>query len=268
MRLGTCRAAAARHQHGTSTAAPQHPRTAPCAGAPPSPARQGGRQRAVRSGWQRPLLTGVGDGEAVGHLQVVDVGSQPELRGGKLNHPYPKGAVLLIGAPREQPPCREIHTHVRRARAPAEQGPFPPPGLSWARMPVVSTGSGTAAGAVPAAGLSRARQQRHGGRSGAGSTAQGRRGNGGRRWPLPLKGADRHPASTAAGLGARRLRQESPSNSARDAGAKDPSGGERSSGMRAPTDLYAVRIDPPDQSPQHGTQEDRNMHNLSHFQEK
>lgn len=95
------------------TSTPPHTATpaARCAGAPPPPPQQPAGQRALRSGCRRPLLTGVGDGEAVGHLQVVDMGSQPELRSGKLNHPYPERAVLLIGAPREQPPCRETYTH-------------------------------------------------------------------------------------------------------------------------------------------------------------
>lgn len=92
------------------------------------------------------------------------MGSEPELGGGELHHAHPERAVLLVGAPREQPPCRQTHA------------------------------SGGGAG--------RARGGGHGGRP------------------------------------------------------------------RAPTDLYAVGMGPPDQSPQHGSQADRNMHNLLHFQEK
>lgn len=52
-----------------------------------------------------PALTAVGDRETVGHFQIVNVGRESEFRGAELNHPYPKGAVLLVGAPREQTPC-------------------------------------------------------------------------------------------------------------------------------------------------------------------
>lgn len=52
-------------------------------------------------------LTSVGDCKAVGYLQIVDVGCQPELRSGKLNHPYPKCTVFLISAPRKQPPWKK-----------------------------------------------------------------------------------------------------------------------------------------------------------------
>ena len=55
-------------------------------------------------GHEYSLLTSVGDCEAVGYLQIVDVGCQSELRSGKLNHPYTK---FLIGAPGKQPPCKE-----------------------------------------------------------------------------------------------------------------------------------------------------------------
>ena len=58
-------------------------------------------------GHEYSLLTSVGDCEAVGYLQIVDVGCQSELRSGKLNHPYAKCTVFLIGAPGKQPPCKE-----------------------------------------------------------------------------------------------------------------------------------------------------------------
>lgn len=51
-------------------------------------------------------LTAVGDRETVGHFQIVNVGRQSEFRGAKLNHPYPKRAVLLIRTPRKQTPCK------------------------------------------------------------------------------------------------------------------------------------------------------------------
>lgn len=84
-----------------------------------------------------PVLTGVGDGEAVGDLQVVDVRREPELRGGKLNHAYPKRTVLLVGAPREQPPCRETHAHTPRSARPGKgsAGTATPAGLPPSRGP-------------------------------------------------------------------------------------------------------------------------------------
>lgn len=50
-------------------------------------------------------LTAVGDGKAVGHFQIVNVRRQPEFRGAKLNHSYPKRAVFLVRAPWKQAPC-------------------------------------------------------------------------------------------------------------------------------------------------------------------
>lgn len=49
-------------------------------------------------------LTAVGYSKTVRHFQVVDVGRQSEFRGAKLNHPYPKRAVLLVRAPWKESP--------------------------------------------------------------------------------------------------------------------------------------------------------------------
>ena len=69
-------------------------------------------------GHEYSLLTSIGDCEAVGYLQIVDVGCQSELRSGELNHPYPKCTVFLIGAPGKQPPCKEQTPSGRTVSAP------------------------------------------------------------------------------------------------------------------------------------------------------
>lgn len=55
-------------------------------------------------------LTAVGDSEAVGHLQVVDMRREPKLSRTELNHAYPEGAVLLVRAPRKEPPWTDEKT--------------------------------------------------------------------------------------------------------------------------------------------------------------
>ena len=50
------------------------------------------------------LLTTIGDGETVRHFQIVNVRRQSEFRSAKLNHPYPKRAVLLVRAPWKESP--------------------------------------------------------------------------------------------------------------------------------------------------------------------
>lgn len=50
------------------------------------------------------LLTAVGYSKTVGHLQVVNMGCESEFQGAKLNHSYPKRAVLLIRASWKKPP--------------------------------------------------------------------------------------------------------------------------------------------------------------------
>lgn len=49
-------------------------------------------------------LTAVGYSKTVRHFQIVNVGRQSEFRGAKLNHSYPKCAVLLIRAPWKESP--------------------------------------------------------------------------------------------------------------------------------------------------------------------
>lgn len=49
-------------------------------------------------------LTAVGNSKTVRHFQIVNVRRQSEFRGAKLNHSYPKCAVLLIRAPWKQSP--------------------------------------------------------------------------------------------------------------------------------------------------------------------
>ena len=51
-------------------------------------------------------LTAVGNSETVRHFQIVNVRRQSEFRGAKLNHSYPKRAVLLIRAPRKKSPWK------------------------------------------------------------------------------------------------------------------------------------------------------------------
>ena len=66
---------------------------------------EGGKQHRPLKHWRgltQGGLTAVGDGEAVGHLQVVDVRREAELGGAKLKHPDPKGAVLLVCSPGEE----------------------------------------------------------------------------------------------------------------------------------------------------------------------
>lgn len=62
------------------------------------------KERKAWEGGRCLALTAVGDSETVGHFQIVNVRRQSEFRGAKLNHSYPKCAVLLIRAPRKQPP--------------------------------------------------------------------------------------------------------------------------------------------------------------------
>lgn len=49
-------------------------------------------------------LTAVGNSKTVRHFQIVNVRRQSEFRGAKLNHSYPKCAVLLIRAPWKKSP--------------------------------------------------------------------------------------------------------------------------------------------------------------------
>lgn len=49
-------------------------------------------------------LTAVGNSKTVRHFQIVNVRCQSEFRGAKLNHSYPKCAVLLIRAPWKKSP--------------------------------------------------------------------------------------------------------------------------------------------------------------------
>ena len=51
-------------------------------------------------------LTAVGNSETVRHFQIVNVRRQSEFRGAKLNHSYPKRAVLLIRTPRKKSPWK------------------------------------------------------------------------------------------------------------------------------------------------------------------
>lgn len=49
-------------------------------------------------------LTTIGNSKTVRHFQIVNVRRQPEFRGAKLNHSYPKCAVLLIRASWKESP--------------------------------------------------------------------------------------------------------------------------------------------------------------------
>lgn len=59
---------------------------------------------------QKKVLTAVSDCKAVGHLQVIYVRSQSEIRHPELNHPDSERTVLLICTPREQA-TYDTHTH-------------------------------------------------------------------------------------------------------------------------------------------------------------
>ncbi len=59
----------------------------------------------ILKGWEILwLLTAVGNSKTVRHFQIVNVRRQSEFRGAKLNHSYPKCAVLLIRAPWKKSP--------------------------------------------------------------------------------------------------------------------------------------------------------------------
>lgn len=74
-------------------------------------------------------LTTVGHGETVRHFQIVDVRRQSEFRSAKLNHSYPKRAVLLVRAPRKESPWRRQHitNYTRDTNVPRDKKTFAKP---------------------------------------------------------------------------------------------------------------------------------------------
>lgn len=61
-------------------------------------------------------LTAVGNSKTVRHFQIVNVRRQSEFRGAKLNHSYPKCAVLLIRTPWKKSPWNRHRIAVKLAQ--------------------------------------------------------------------------------------------------------------------------------------------------------